>query len=98
MSTRHTSDSRVTIPSDVLVRVINGESFVLNVQTECYFGMNAVGARMFELLGESPSVGDAFDRIQREYDVNPETLQADFDRLIAELLDQGLLELHVAGT
>lgn len=98
MSARYTSNCRVTIPSDVLVRVINGESFLLNVQTECYFGMNSVGARMFELLGESPSVGDAFGRIQREYDVNPETLQADFDRLIAELLDHGLLELQVAGT
>jgi Coenzyme PQQ synthesis protein D (PqqD) len=96
VTTTHTLESRVRVPTDVLVRVINGESFILNVQTECYFGLNAVGARMFELLGQSPSVRDAFNRLRVEYEVDPDTLQLDFDRLIAELLQQGLLELHSA--
>jgi hypothetical protein len=96
MTPVYTSDARVTIPSDVLVRVINGESFILNIQSECYFGLNAVGARIFELLTESDSIGSAFERTRLEFDVDVDTLQVDFDRLIGELLQQGLLELTAA--
>jgi hypothetical protein len=94
MTPIHSSDARVTIPPDVMVRVINGESFILNVQSECYFGLNAVGTRIFELLTESDSIGSAFERTCLEFDVDLETLQADFDRLIGELVQQGLLELN----
>jgi hypothetical protein len=96
MTPVYTSDARVTIPRDVLVRVINGESFILNIQSECYFGLNAVGARIFKLLTESDSIGSAFERTCLEFDVDVETLQVDFDRLIGELLQQGLLELNAA--
>ncbi len=94
MNNINPSDARVSPSSDVLVRVINGESFILNVQTGCYFGLNAVGARMFEVLGQTTSLGDAFEKIRLEYEVDPETLRLDFDRLVSELLHQGLLELQ----
>lgn len=68
----------------------------MNVQTECYFGLNEVGSRMFELLSQSTSIGSAFEQIRLEYEVDAETLKIDFDRLIAELLNQGLLELNAA--
>ncbi len=73
-----------------------GKASVLNVQSQCYFGLNAVGARIFELLTESDSIGSAFERARLEFDVDVETLQVDFDRLLGELLQQGLLELNTA--
>ena len=96
MTPTYTSDSRVTMPPDVMVRTINGESFILNVQSERYFGLNAVGTRIFELLTQSASIGSAFEQTRLEFDVDVETLQIDFDRLIGELLQQGLLELKAA--
>ena len=96
MTSTHPSNSRVTLAPDVLVRVVNGESFILNVQSECYFGLNAVGARIFELLIESDSLESAFDQTRREFDVELETLQVDFDQLVSDLLEHGLLRLNPA--
>ena len=83
---------RVTIPPDVMIRDIDGESFILNIQTECYFSLDPVGARMLKLLGQSGSVGAAFDQLQGEYDVDPDTLRGDLEHLVEELLQHGLLE------
>jgi hypothetical protein len=88
----HPADFRVTVPPDVLVRVINGESFILNVQTECYFGLNAVGSRMFQVLSENPSFAAALEQLHGEYEVDAEILRGDFERLVTELLANGLLE------
>jgi coenzyme PQQ synthesis protein D (PqqD) len=90
----YSADARIIPSPDILVRVINGESFMLNVQTGCYFGLNAVGARVFELLGETASLERAFEMLLLEYDVDESILRLDFDRLISELLQQGLLELQ----
>ena len=34
---------RVTIQPDVLVNVIDGESVLLNLKSECYFGLDGSG-------------------------------------------------------
>ena len=83
---------RVIIPPDVMIRDIDGESFILNIQTECYFSLDPVGARMLNLLGQSGSVGAAFHQLQGEYDVDPDTLRRDLEHLVEELLHHGLLE------
>ena len=97
MTSKFDPDSRLSIPPDVLVRVINGESFILNIQTECYFGLNAVGSRMLELLAEGRSVGSVFEQLQVEYEVDSPTLLADFERLVEELLHYRLLERSGEG-
>jgi hypothetical protein len=79
-----------------LFRIINGESFLLNIQTECYFGLDEVGSRMFELLSQGLPIGSAFQRILLEYEVDAETLRLDFDVLITQLLNKGLLELDTS--
>jgi hypothetical protein len=92
VTTKFHPDCRLSIPPHVLVRLINGESFILNVETECYFGLNAVGSRMLELLAEGRSVGAVFEQLQVEYEVDGPTLLADLEHLLEELLQYRLLE------
>ncbi len=82
---------RVSIPPDVMIRDLDGESFILNIQTECYFSLDSVAARMLEILTHSESVSAAFDHLQNEYEVDPETLRADLESFIDEMLHHGLL-------
>jgi hypothetical protein len=37
---------RVTVPAHVLVRVLDKESVLLNIETERYFGLDETGTRM----------------------------------------------------
>jgi hypothetical protein len=43
-------ESRVNMPSDVLVSEQDSESVLLNLKTETYFGLDEVGTRMWGAL------------------------------------------------
>lgn len=40
---------RVVVPSHVLVRFLNKESVLLNIETERYFGLDETGTRVLSL-------------------------------------------------
>ena len=83
--------NRVVVPKHVLVRHLAGESVLLNLETEKYFGLDTTGTRMLELLTSSPSVDAAYARLLEEFDVAPELLRANLDELLSRLLEYGLL-------
>jgi hypothetical protein len=84
---------RVSVPEDVLVNVLGGESVLLNLDTESYYGLDEVGTRMWQVLTESESIQEAYDQLLSEYDVEPEKLHADLSELVGELAERGLVEV-----
>jgi len=82
---------RLEIPVDVLVRELDGESVLLNLDSECYYGLDEVGTRMWQVLTTSPSIAAAYDDLLAEYDVDAETLRSDMGELIGQLVAHGLL-------
>ena len=84
---------RVTIPKDVLLSGLEGESVLLNLESERYFGLDEVGTRMFSVLTESNSIQAAYEVLLDEYNVDAESLRSDLISLIDNLVDQGLMEI-----
>jgi hypothetical protein len=87
--------AKMVVPEGVLVRELGGESVILNLNSESYFGLDDVGTRMWAALTAAESIEAAYQSLLEEYDVNPEKLTEDLDALIDKLVAQGLLE--VAG-
>jgi hypothetical protein len=85
---------RVSIGRNVVTRRTGDELVLLSLDRELYFGLDPVGARMWELLSTSATVADAFRRLLDEYEVDPVSLRADLEKLLAQLEDSGLVELH----
>jgi len=83
--------AQVAVPDGVLSRNLEGESVVLNLQTEKYFGLDEVGTRMWALLTGAGSIQSAYENLVAEYDVDAAQLRADIERLIDELAEHGLL-------
>ena len=83
---------RVVVPVHVLIRHLDGESVLLNLETERYFGLDATGTRMWEVATESESIEAAYAALLQEFEVEPETLRANLAELIARLIDNGLLK------
>ena len=83
--------ARVSVPEGVLARNLEGESVVLNLKTEKYFGLDEVGTRMWALLTDAGNIQSAYDSLAAEYDVEPAQLRTDIERLIGELVEHGLL-------
>lgn len=82
----------VSVPDHVLMRELDGESVILNLESENYFGLDDIGTRMWQLLANAGSVQNAFDSLLLEYDAEPEQLAGDLQELVSELIKLGLLE------
>lgn len=93
MPTTH-GDRRVRKPDCVLVRELEDEAILLNLETESYFGLDEIGTRIWTELLASPSVETACEVLEEELDVEPSRLRSDVEALVTELLELGLLELR----
>jgi hypothetical protein len=94
MSTSIPFDHRVTVPEHVATRDLDGELVLLNYESESYFGLDEVGTRIWEVLQAAPSIEVGVDQLLDEFDVSPEQLRQDVQRLLGELIDGGLVELQ----
>jgi hypothetical protein len=84
---------RAVAPAHVLVRFLDHESVLLNLNTERYFGLDATGTRMWQLVTGSPDIQSAYQELLAEFDVEPATLQSNLSDLLRRFVDSGLLEL-----
>jgi hypothetical protein len=84
----------VSCSPDVLFRELEGEGVLLDLETERYFTLDDVGARMWHLLQEHEEVEAVVERLLDEYDVDETTLRRDLAELITKLSKAGLV---VAG-
>jgi hypothetical protein len=82
---------RIRVPPDVLFQEVGGETVLLDLGSEEYFGLDAVGTRVWQLLSGGASVGQAIDALLEEYDVEREVLEGDVERLIGDLVAAGLV-------
>ncbi len=76
---------------DVLKERLGDDLVLLRLATETYYGLNAVGARVWELLEQTGSAKDAVAALCAEFDVLESRARADVERLVDDLLDAGLL-------
>ena len=85
--------SRVTVPPSVLVSNVGEESVLLNLDSERYFGLDAVGTRMWEALSTHGGVEAAYAELLGEFDVDAERLRQDLCELVEKLKEHGLVEV-----
>jgi hypothetical protein len=85
--------SRVVVPETVLFRELDGESVLLNLNTESYLGLDDVGTRIWMLITTLPSIQAAYEVLLAEYNVSPEVLRKDVEVLLGQMLEHGLVEL-----
>lgn len=85
-------DHQIRPAATAMVRSLpDGSSVVLDLETEKYFGLDAVGAQMWTALVESPTVAAARDQLLRHFDVEDVRLDADLAEFVDELESRGLV-------
>lgn len=85
---------RATIPANVLIRFLDQESVLLNLNTERYFGLDEVGTRMWQLITSAPTIDTAYFQLIDEFDVDPETLRSNLHDLLNHLMENGLIAMQ----
>jgi coenzyme PQQ synthesis protein D (PqqD) len=89
-------NERASVPSHVLVRFLEGESVLLNLETERYFGLDGTGTRMWKAVTAATDISVAYQELLDEFDVDPELLRSNLTDLLGRLVENGLLEVHPA--
>lgn len=84
---------KVSIPPQVMARTVGDETVILDLASGTYFGLDPVGARIWELLGEGKTFAEICDQMLDEYEVTREELERDTLRLAQELAEQGLIHI-----
>ena len=83
---------KLTIPEDVMFRVLGDEAVILNLATGVYFGLDTVGTRMWQLMSEHGSTDKVVEVMLNEYNVGEALLQTDLDKLVKDLMENGLVK------
>jgi hypothetical protein len=73
------------------------ESAILNLKNTVYYGVNAVGARVWKLLQQPRSVQELRDALVDEYEVDAERCQSDLMALLEKMRSEGLIEVRATA-
>ena len=89
--------SVVVVSKDQMASDISGETVILGMTAGRYYGLDAVGARVWQILQTPTTVADLRRTIVAEYEVEPERCEADLLMLLQTMLEAGLVEVRAAG-
>ncbi|MEJ2468535.1 MAG: PqqD family protein [Campylobacterales bacterium] len=82
---------RIIIPDTVFAQEIEGEVVLLDMASENYFGLDAIGSEIWNLLKEGKTLQEAYDVLLEHYEVTPEKLKDDLEAFVSKLLATGLV-------
>lgn len=82
---------RLSISPDVLFRELEGEAVLLDLKSQRYFGLDAVGTRIWQLLEELRRPEAVLTAMLEEFDVSREQLEGDLEAFLARLREAGLI-------
>lgn len=86
--------ARVTPSPEVLFQELDGETVLLDLGSERYFGLDDVGTRVWQLLLAHGELAAVHRQMLAEYEVPAERLREDLLELVARLEAAGLVRVE----
>ncbi len=83
-------DTPLRASKAAVASAIPGETVILDPPSGRYFGLDGVGARVWELLQGPTNLARMIAAITAEYEVDADTCERDLRRLLADLQAKGL--------
>jgi hypothetical protein len=77
---------------EVAAKVIDGEAIMINLSNGVYYSMDKVGGMIWELIDTGHNMEEMVAAITARYEVTREQVQADVERLVAELIEENLVQ------
>ena len=84
-------DTHLSIPSQVMSRLVGDETVLLDLSSGIYFGLDGVGKRIWESVAEGLSLGETATIIASEFEVDEAQAQSDLIAFATDLIERGLL-------
>jgi hypothetical protein len=94
MISQISGSSTVVAARDQVSCDLGGEAAILDMKSGIYYGLDAIGAQIWNLIQEPKTVDEISAVILAEYDVETDRCQHDIVALLQDLMAHGLVELH----
>jgi Coenzyme PQQ synthesis protein D (PqqD) len=88
--------SVVVAAADVVSADLGREKALLSMTDGVYYGLNPVGAMIWDLVQQPRSVEELRDAVLARYRVEPDQCEKDVLAVLGKLSDWGLLEVRAA--
>jgi ornithine carbamoyltransferase len=82
----------VSIPDSIFAQEVDGEMVLLDMNSENYYGLDAVATDIWRLLREGKSLEETVAELLEIYDVDEARLRQDLEDFVSRLTEQGLAE------
>jgi hypothetical protein len=92
-----TLDSCVVASDEQVHTSLGDEAVILGLQDGVYYGLDAVGARVWSLLSVPRRVSEIIALVVEEFDVSAERCERDVIALLAELAERRLIREELDG-
>jgi hypothetical protein len=84
----------ITPSPDVIAQEVSGETVLMDLQSEHYYGLDEVGTRVWQLISETGNLESIYRTLLAEYEVSGERLQRDLQNLVSEIAGLGLVTVE----
>lgn len=74
-----------------MAKTVGDETVILDLDHGIYFGLDPVGTRIWQLIGDGRTIGETCDELYRLYDVDRQRLDKETGELLAELVERKLI-------
>ena len=82
---------KMIIPAQVMARQVGDETVILDLASGTYFGLDPVGARIWQLMTEGQTLAQVCETMLAEYEVTREAIERDVLALVQTLADKQLV-------
>jgi len=85
---------KITVSNRAIFQEIENEMVILDLAQEKYYGLDDIGAQMWQLLSEHKDTSIVLTHLKAYYDIDEATLSEDLAVLIEKLRDAGLVTVQ----
>lgn len=85
--------TKFKISDSVFHSDVENEKVILSLKNGAYYGLEELGARIWNLLEQSKSFIEIRETIVKEYEVEDEECERDLQELLQELIEAELIEI-----
>jgi Coenzyme PQQ synthesis protein D (PqqD) len=82
---------RLIRSAEPLTALVDDDTVMFSPEQGAYFGLDAIGTRVWQLLEEPRSLEDVCATLRGEFDVDEETCRRDVEDLIEQLREASLV-------
>ncbi|MEA5466123.1 lasso peptide biosynthesis PqqD family chaperone [Leptothoe sp. PORK10 BA2] len=87
------SSAVISTAPNQIASELEGEAIILNLVSGMYYGLNEVGAKIWELIQQPCTFENILNGLLEEYDVQPDICQQDLAKILEDMKEARLIEV-----